>query len=53
LEFKIIKKNIINWMKKIAYNTDLDNKKNSVHCHNFATRCCITCNRCWAAKDKD
>lgn len=53
LEFKRIKTNLVNWMKKIACDTDLVNKENSPHCPNFGTRCCLTCNRCWAEKNKN
>jgi len=54
LKVKKIKKNIVNWLKRIAYNNnddDLVNKRNSTRCPSFATRCCLTCNRCWKEKD--
>ena len=50
LGFKTIKRNMGIWMKKITHDTDLDINKNNIHCNNFATRCCITCNRCWDKK---
>ncbi|WP_160691105.1 hypothetical protein [Clostridium sp. C2-6-12] len=47
-----IKKCIIKWVKKITYNNaDLVNEKSSPHCPNYATRCCLTCNRCWKGKN--
>ena len=48
LKVKKIKKDIVNWLKRISYNSDDSvNKKTGPHCPNFATRCCITCNSCW------
>ncbi|CAB1249632.1 hypothetical protein ACFHWD_18610 [Clostridium sp. MT-14] len=44
-----IKRNMINWLKNIAYDSKATNSgyTASGHCPNFATRCCLTCDRCW------
>jgi hypothetical protein len=47
LGLKTIKEDMINWLKKIAYNQNLVDNEYIGHCPNFATRCCLTCDRCW------
>jgi hypothetical protein len=56
LKVKKFKKNIVNWLKRIATNNannnaDLVNKRNNPHCPNFSSHCCLNCDKCWKKKD--
>lgn len=50
MKVKVIKI-MVNWMKRISGNEDTIDKKNQKYCPNFATRCCVTCNKCWDKKE--
>ncbi|WP_459478414.1 hypothetical protein [Clostridium saccharoperbutylacetonicum] len=52
MNIKKIKNNTSKWIKRITYNTsDVIKEQTSPHCPNYATRCCLTCNKCWKPKE--
>lgn len=45
-------KSMFNWMKKSKKHVDLSNNTHSRYCNNYATHCCLNCDRCWGGKPK-
>ncbi|MFL0195171.1 hypothetical protein ACJDU8_06270 [Clostridium sp. WILCCON 0269] len=45
----IIKTHMVNWIKNIAHGSKptASGYTTAGHCPNFATRCCLTCDKCW------
>jgi len=45
-------KNMFNWIKKPKKSVDLSNLTQTGHCNNYATSCCLNCDKCWGGKYK-
>ena len=45
-------KNMFNWIKKQKKNDDISNVPHNGHCNNYATNCCLSCDKCWGGKYK-
>jgi len=39
-------------ISEIKNEVNLNNKKNNDHCNNYATHCCLSCDKCWGQKYK-
>ena len=44
--------NMFKWFKKTKVTVDLPNQIQNGHCNNFASHCCLNCDKCWGAKPK-
>jgi len=40
-------KKMFNWISKSKKNVDLSNLTPNGHCNNYATHCCLNCDKCW------
>jgi hypothetical protein len=49
LKLIAIKVHMVNWLKNMAYGSKptVSGYTAAGHCPNFATHCCLTCDRCW------
>ncbi|MBZ9686861.1 hypothetical protein G9F72_011045 [Clostridium estertheticum] len=45
-------KSMFNWIKKLKNSDDLSNLTHNGHCNNYATNCCLSCDKCWGGKNK-
>jgi hypothetical protein len=45
-------KNIFNWIKKSKKNVALPRPPHNPHCNNYATNCCLNCDKCWGGNYK-
>ena len=45
-------KNMFKWIKKSKKKVELPNVTHNGHCNNYATNCCLNCDKCWGGKYK-
>jgi len=43
-------RNMFNWLIKSKKNVNLPSSPTNVHCNNYATNCCLNCDKCWGSK---
>jgi hypothetical protein len=46
-------KNMFKWIIKPKNDADLSNLAHNGHCNNYATNCCLNCDKCWGKKHKN
>jgi len=45
-------KNMFKWLKRFKKNVDAPDITYNIHCDNYASHCCLSCDKCWGGRYK-